>query len=455
MAVHVLGALTCQGGAPGGCADDESLAHLVAGCPEGVTGALESEHRVEQVDRHHRHALGGVGRTGSDEGSRRACLVDAGVQDLAVPGLAVAEHELVVHRGVVLAVRVVDLDRREERVHAEGTGLVRDDRDDVRGEVLVAHEILEQTHESHGGGDFLLARSTLDTVEGLLLRDWQRGELQATLRHETTQSTTTLHEVLDALIVGARVEVRGAVRVGLQDLVGDRDLETVTELLEVFEGQLLHLVGRVAAREVGSEVVALDGAGEHHGRSSPELGGGLVGVVDLAIVVATATQRPNLFVGPVLDHLGGARITTEEVLTDIGAVVGLKGLVVAVTSVVHDVDKSAVAVSLQQRIPARSPDDLDDVPAGTAEDGLQLLDDLAVATYWAVQTLKVAVDDEGEVVEFLIGGNLQEATRLRLVHLAVAEEGPDVLVGAVLDTTVGEVLVHGRLVDGVHRPQTH
>ena len=54
------------------------------------------------------------------------------------------------------------------------------------------------------------------------------------------------------------------------------------------------------------------------------------------------------------------------------------------------------AKSLSQ---SRAPDQLDDVPAGAAEGGFQFVDDLSVAAYWTIQTLKIAVDDEDQVVE--------------------------------------------------------
>ena len=53
------------------------------------------------------------------------------------------------------------------------------------------------------------------------------------------------------------------------------------------------------------------------------------------------------------------------------------------------------------------------------------------------------------------GGDLQQAAALGLVHLAVAEEGPDPLVGGVLDAAVVQVLVELRLVDRVHRAEAH
>ena len=81
----------------------------------------------------------------------------------------------------------------------------------------------------------------------------------------------------------------------------------------------------------------------------------------------------------------------------------------------------------QQRIPVVAPDDLDDVPAGAAEDAFELLNDLAVAAHRAVEPLQVAVDDEDQVVELLARGQRDGAERFGLVAFAVAQEGPDVL----------------------------
>ena len=52
-------------------------------------------------------------------------------------------------------------------------------------------------------------------------------------------------------------------------------------------------------------------------------------------------------------------------------------------------------------------------------------------------------------------GHLDQAAAFRLVHLAVAEERPDVLVGGVLDAAVVQVVVEPGLVDRVHRAEAH
>ncbi len=206
---------------------------------------------------------------------------------------------------------------------------------------------------------------------------------------------------------------------------------------------------------MGAERPALDGLGQDHRRLARVLGGRLVGGVHLAVVVSAAGKAPDLLVREVLDHLAGARVTPEEVLAHVGAVVGLVGLVVAVVGDVHQVDQRAVGVLGEQLVPLAAPDDLDDVPAGTAEERLQLLDDLAVAADRPVQPLQVAVDDEREVVQLLAGGDADGPERLGLVHLPVAEERPHTLLAGVLDAAVLQVAVEPGLVDRVERAQAH
>ena len=212
--------------------------------------------------------------------------------------------------------------------------------------------------------------------------------------------------------------------------------------------ELLHLVRGVAAGEAGAQAVALDGVRQDDRRLARVLAGGLVGGVDLAVVVPAALERPDLVVGHLLDELLGPRVAAEEVLADERAVLGAVRLEVAVGRRVHQVDERAVLVGVEQGVPLAAPDHLDDVPAGAAELRLELLDDLAVAADRAVEPLQVAVDDERQVVQALLAGQLEHAAGLGLVHLAVAEERPDVLLAGVLDAAQVQVPVGPRLVDG-------
>ena len=280
--------------------------------------------------------------------------------------------------------------------------------------------------------------------------------MRATLGEEAAERATALEHVLDRLVLRTGVVVRRGVRVLFELRVRDRDAHRVAEVLEVLERHLLHLVGRVAALEVVTEAVALDRLGEDDGGLALVLDRRLVGRVHLAVVQAAAAElAPDVVVRPVLDQGRGALVASEEVVADERAALGAVGLEVAVGSRVHEVDERAVVVLREQLVPAAAPDDLDDVPAGAAEEALELLDDLAVAAHRAVEALQVAVDDEGQVVQTLVRGHLELAAALDLVHLAVAEERPDVGVREVLDPAVGEVLVRHRLVDGVDRAETH
>src|SRR5690606_13421221 len=146
-----------------------------------------------------------------------------------------------------------------------------------------------------------------------------------------------------------------------------------------------HLVGRVAALERRPEPVALDCLGKDDGRLTGVLLRRFEGCVDLAVVVAAALELPELVVGVVLDHLGDARVTAYEVLANVGAALGLVGLIVAIRRLVHEVDERALGVLREKVVPIAAPDDLDDVPAGPAEETLELLDDLAVAAHRSVE----------------------------------------------------------------------
>ena len=169
-------------------------------------------------------------------------------------------------------------------------------------------------------------------------------------------------------------------------------------------------MGCVAASKRRAEGVALDGVSQNHGGLTGVFHRCLVGCVDLAVVVATTTQIPNLLVTPVLNHRLGAWVPTKEVLTHVSAIICFEGLVVAVQGVTHQVDEGVILVCSKQLVPATAPEDLDDVPASTLEECLQLLDDLSVTTHRTIKALQVAVDDKCKVIQPLNCCHLQEST---------------------------------------------
>ena len=131
MTIGVLQSLARERSSASGGAHDETASHLVTGGPHRVASALESEHRIEDVDGNQRLAVSRVRGADSSERCKRASFVDSDVNDLTLRALFVGQQLFAVYRGVVLPCRVVDLGAGEVRVHTEGACLIRDDRNDA------------------------------------------------------------------------------------------------------------------------------------------------------------------------------------------------------------------------------------------------------------------------------------------------------------------------------------
>jgi hypothetical protein len=278
----------------------------------------------------------------------------------------------------------------------------------------------------------------------------QRRSLLPARRQKAAERHAPFAHVPDLRRLRAGIDVLQLVHL----LVAERQAEAVAESLQRGGAHLLLLVGDVLRLARLAHAIALDGFGEDYRRLAGVVHRGMIGGVDLVRVVAAAIEAPDVVVRPVGDHRLELR-RVEEVLADVGAVLRLEGLVVAVDAFQHALLQQALFVLRQQGVPVAAPDHLDDVPAGAAEVGLQLLDDLAVAAHRAVEALQIAVDDEHQVVESLAAGQPDGAHRLRLVHFAVAHEGPHLAVAGLDDAAVVEVLHEARLVDRLQRAEAH
>ena len=91
------------------------------------------------------------------------------------------------------------------------------------------------------------------------------------------------------------------------------------------------------------------------------------------------------------------------------------------------------------------------MPVGAAKSAFELLDDLAVTSYRAVEPLQVAVHHQHKVVEALAGGDVDGAEHLRLVRFAIANEGPDLAAVLGLEAPMLQILGEARLIDGARR----
>ncbi|MCY1396850.1 hypothetical protein D9M71_118350 [compost metagenome] len=235
--------------------------------------------------------------------------------------------------------------------------------------------------------------------------------------------------------------------------VVDRDVEAVAEQPQAFDIDLLDVV-RDVLRFARASAITLHCLGQDDGGLALVVDRLVVGRIELVGVVATTVEPPDLVVGQVLDHLLEFR-GVEEVLTDVGTVLGLVVLVFAVDHFVHATLQGAVGVLGEQRIPEAAPDHLVHVPLGATEDAFQFLDDLAVAAHRAVEALQVAVDDEDQVVQLLAAGQGDSAQGFRLVALAVAHEAPDLLLAGGDEAAAFQVLHEARLVDRLDRAEAH
>ena len=232
-------------------------------------------------------------------------------------------------------------------------------------------------------------------------------------------------------------------------------VEPLAEHPQLVDRHLLDLVGGVAALDVGAEGPPLDRLGQDDRGRAALLGRRLVGGVQLAVVVPAPGEVADVVVGEVLDHLPQAVVGPEELLAGVRARLDRVALELAVDGAVHPVEEDAVLVAGEELIPLAAPHDLDHVPPGAAEHGLELLDDLAVAPDGPVEALQVAVDDPRQVVELVAGGEGQRAERLGLVDLTVADEAPHAGAAGVVDAAVVQVAQVAGVVDRVEGPQPH
>ncbi len=155
------------------------------------------------------------------------------------------------------------------------------------------------------------------------------------------------------------------------------------------------------------------------------------------------------------DHLRRFCRLAKELVTYVLAVLGLVGLVLAVDGFIHDLLQRTVVIFRQQPVPAGTPDNLDDIPAGAEKCRLEFLDNLAVAAHRPIESLQVAIDDKDEVIEVLAHGHRDGPHRLRLVHFPVTEKRPDLAIRRLNQFSVLEVAHEARLIDRHHRPQPH
>src|SRR5689334_14131760 len=115
--------------------------------------------------------------------------------------------------------------------------------------------------------------------------------------------------------------------------------------------------------------------------------GSFVSRMDFNRIVSTQPHARKLIVGKMLDHLQQPGIGSKEVLPEISSTLDEEFLILSVGDFAKAFYQQAIPIVLEERIPIRAPNALNDVPSGAAEDSFQLLNDLAVAAHRTIETL--------------------------------------------------------------------
>ena len=170
--------------------------------------------------------------------------------------------------------------------------------------------------------------------------------------HVAAQQAAALVQVaISGLSVGRPVERRVARR-----FVGNRNFEARAEVRDLLLVELLLLVRDVAAFAGFAQAVALDGVGQ----DQRGLALGLERLLDRRCRPSCGSWPPrrsltDFFVAQVRDQVEQFGILAEEMLADVGAVLGDVGLELAVHHFAHALLQQAGGVARQQRIPIRRP----------------------------------------------------------------------------------------------------
>src|ERR1700681_2353387 len=104
----MLQTFASEGGAAGGSTEEETAGAHVRGSPDEIGDALETEHGVINKKWNGVDAVGGIGRSGGDEGGHGAGFGNSLFKDLSVLGFFVIQEGVHIDGLVALANAGVD-----------------------------------------------------------------------------------------------------------------------------------------------------------------------------------------------------------------------------------------------------------------------------------------------------------------------------------------------------------
>ena len=238
-------------------------------------------------------------------------------------------------------------------------------------------------------------------------------------------------------------------------LVAQRQIEAISKGQQSLVVQFLLAVRGHLALTSLAHAIAFFGVRQDDRGLAAVLGCCGIGGVNLHQVVTAALQSVDLLVGQALCELRQFGVLTKKAVAVEAAVLGGKGLHLAVHRVGKGPHQGLVGVAGKQAVPVAAPDELDDVPTRTSEQLFQLVNDAAIAPDRPIQALQIAVDHPHQVVELFPRGQGEGAHALGFVHFAISKHAPDLATRAVLQLAVGQVAHEACVVDGADGPQAH
>ena len=97
----------------------------------------------------------------------------------------------------------------------------------------------------------------------------------------------------------------------------------------------------------------------------------------------------------------------------------------------------------------------DYIPTSTEVVRFQFRNDAVIPTNRAIEALKIAVNDEDQIVETFAGGHGESSARFGLILFAIAKECPNLTIGRRQNPAIFHVLDETRLINGIDRTQAH
>lgn len=181
----------------------------------------------------------------------------------------------------------------------------------------------------------------------------------------------------------------------------------------------------------------------------------MVSGVNLLGVMATTPEIFNLVVAQMLHKLEEFGVLAEEILPDVAARLDHVLLELTIDDFEHPLLELARFIIGENGIPVGTPDDLEDIPPGTPEETFKFLNDFTVTTDRPIETLQIAVDDPGDVIEMFASPQSDGTQSFGLIDFTIANKAPNARLAGIEQAAMLQITEEPGLIERAKWPQTH